>query len=845
MGKSDEAGSINLGLSLSKDSKKKMLKQVNAIGSEAGNMLGSKMIKGLTGMFGTVALTKFAKECIDLGSNLSEVQNVVDTTFTTMNDSLNKWAKNALTDFGLSETYAKQYAATLGSMSKAMGLTESQAYSMGTSVTKLAGDVASFYNLNASEAYGKLKGIWTGETEALKDLGVVMTQTALDQYAFNNGFGKTTVKMTEQEKLMLRYQYVTSSLAAASGDFAKTQDSWANQTKVLSLRFESLKATLGQGLINVLTPVLQLINKLVGGLQTLAEGFSTLTENMFGKADAGNSLSNLATSAVDVSTGIDGITSSAVAAQRELAGFDKMTKLGSDDSSSGSSSSISIPEADTSATSSVASAASPVSGILGNLKEQFSEFESWCGNNFGTNIKTGLNKIIKSFSKSVSNINKAWKDITSLAKPLKDVMAKEMPGIINEFISLATTKITGLVDSVNMIFSDLWNGIAVPFMSKFITEGIPRISEFVTQFIGLLDVINTKTFEIFGLMWDSAIFPLIENLFTWISDLGAVLAEFWDKHGNVIFENLKEAVSTLGDTFSNIWNDIIKPVFDVLMEVLNDLWTNHIKPLVANILDTIGELVNGVLVLWNNTLAPIINWLSDVFGPLFKSVFKTAFTYVSNMIQQVVGFFGGLITSIKGVIQFITGVFTGDWEKAWEGVKNIFSGIWDSLVSLVKVPINSIIDLINGMLDGFTEGVNSMIRAINKISFTVPDWVPGIGGDKFGFDLSTFSAPQIPRLAEGAYVKPNTPQLAMIGDNLHQGELVAPEDKLKAMAMDAVRAASGNNYSLEILKTLKEILAVLKALDLDIVIDGKKLKDIIVQKINEHTVSTGVCEIIL
>ena len=139
--------------------------------------------------------------------------------------------------------------------------------------------------------------------------------------------------------------------------------------------------------------------------------------------------------------------------------------------------------------------------------------------------------------------------------------------------------------------------------------------------------------------------------------------------------------------------------------------------------------------------------------------------------------------------------------------------------------------------------VAAVIKAVNKLSFTVPDWVPGIGGQDFGFDLKEVTAQRIPKLAQGGYVKPNTPQLAMIGDNRHQGEVVAPEDKLTQMAIAAVKAAGGGNHSAEILETLKKILAALDALDLNISIDGKKLKDIIVSKINEQTRQTGVCEI--
>ena len=168
-------------------------------------------------------------------------------------------------------------------MAKAFGFSEEQAYDMGASLTKLAGDVASFYNLSQDEAYTKLKSVFTGETESLKDLGVVMTQTALDSYAMANGFGKTTAKMSEAEKVALRYSFVQNQLAAAQGDFARTSGSWANQIRILTLQFDSLKATIGQGLINLFTPVIRVINTVIGKLITLANAFKSFTELIIGQ----------------------------------------------------------------------------------------------------------------------------------------------------------------------------------------------------------------------------------------------------------------------------------------------------------------------------------------------------------------------------------------------------------------------------------------------------------------------------------------------------------------------------------------------------------------------------------
>ena len=246
--------------------------------------------------FSTYAITNFGKECIELGSDLAEVQNVVDVTFPAMTKQVDKWAKSAANSFGLSETMAKQYVGTFGSMAEAFGFTEKEAYDMSTTLTGLAGDVASFYNIRQDEAYTKLKSVFSGETETLKDLGIVMTQTALDSYALANGYGKTTAKMTEAEKVTLRYKFVQDQLANATGDFARTQDSWANQTRILQLRLDSLKATLGQGLINVFSPLLKYLNSFIEKLDVATEKFKNFTEQIFGYSSATDNSANSASS---------------------------------------------------------------------------------------------------------------------------------------------------------------------------------------------------------------------------------------------------------------------------------------------------------------------------------------------------------------------------------------------------------------------------------------------------------------------------------------------------------------------------------------------------------------------
>ena len=142
------------------------------------------------------------------------------------------------------------------------------------------------------------------------------------------------------------------------------------------------------------------------------------------------------------------------------------------------------------------------------------------------------------------------------------------------------------------------------------------------------------------------------------------------------------------------------------------------------------------------------------------------------------------------MIDFITGIFQGDWKKAWNGVKSIFGGIWDAFIGIVRNPINTILGFINKLLKGAEGMVNGIASALNNISIDLPGWLQDLTGySSIGFDIQPWTAPQIDYLAQGGFVEKNTPRLAVIGDNRHQGEIVAPEDKLQEMVDTAVRSA--------------------------------------------------------
>lgn len=226
------------------------------------------------------ALVAFGKKGIETASDLSEVQNVVDTTFGDNASKINSWAKSAATSFGLSELSAKQYNGTMGSMLKSMGLTGTQVTDMSTKMTGLAGDMASFYNLDPSEAFEKIRSGISGETEPLKQLGINMSVANLNAYAMSQGLGKTYDSMSQAEQATLRYNYLLNASKDAQGDFSKTSGSLANQMRIAQLKVTDLAGAFGQSLLpmanQALGGILSFVNQSQSAFTNLFTGFSGL-----------------------------------------------------------------------------------------------------------------------------------------------------------------------------------------------------------------------------------------------------------------------------------------------------------------------------------------------------------------------------------------------------------------------------------------------------------------------------------------------------------------------------------------------------------------------------------------
>lgn len=674
---------------------------VSAI-KQSFNGLGSAVKKiGLLigGAFAVGKLVQFGKECVELGSDLAEVQNVVDVTFTTMSDKVNEFAKNAMTSAGLSETMAKRYVGTFGAMSKSFGFSESQAYDMSTALTQLTGDVASFYNISQDLAYIKLKSVFTGETETLKDLGVVMTQSALDQYALANGYGKTTSAMTEQEKVALRFAFVQEQLSAASGDFIRTSDSWANQVRVMQLQLQSLKATVGQGLINIFTPVLKVINILLGKLATLANAFKSFTELITGKKSSGQTSGSGAGLA-----GTDAIADTADQYGQAADNAEKLadatndnakaTKKANKETKNYLSSLDEVHKAtSTGSNSSSTPSSSGGSGGAGN-----SGLPSSVGNVDYGNLaegETALDKISDSAKKLADLLKKLW-------KPFREAWKKEGKNTI-EAAKNALSGIAKLAKSVGKSLVEVWtNGTGATMLTTML-----RIAQNVLKTIGNIA-------SGFADAWNknNVGTQIIQN----IADALVVVMQFVEKiaedtatwAANLNFYPLLESISNLTSTFAPIlesignvlewiYNNIVLPMLKWLIETGIPIVINLVSDLARffadhqPIIEAFGAALIGAF-----AAAKIAGLASRIAGSIM-----TVASFIKGLIALMTGS-GGIIGGIKAIATAVGpgGIFIAAVTaciaigvllyKNWDKIKEVAGEVWDWIKNKTSTFVNAI-----------------------------------------------------------------------------------------------------------------------------------------------------------
>ena len=733
--------------------------------------------------FSIKALVSFGKEAIDLGSNIAEVQNVVDTAFGSMAYKAEEFADTAIQQFGMSKLAAKKTASTYMAMARGMGMSADRASDMAVSLAGLTGDVASFFNISQELADVKLKSVFTGETESLKDLGIVMTQTNLDAFALANGFGKTIDKMTQAEQVELRYQYVTKQLALAQGDFAKTSDSWANQTRILSENWKEFMSVIGQALITVLTPALRVINSIVASLVQMANVINKAVSSLFGGAS--EQIGATATAAEATEKAIEGSASGASdlakstekagkAAKGALASFDELNILSTQSSSSSTSgsaaggSAIATPGLSTEKTEQGA----------GRLAEIFQKI----GDDFRKFVVQPILNGLHLFDGPIASFKALFSDIGEQCRewlaPLSDWFQNDFQGNVSESVLTVETVLAGLMEIFAQVGNTLWVAMK-PVIDWLVTDGLPLFSSMWSEVCKNVTTTFDSVKEIVLTVWNGVFDPFYRFVSRVVVDLLTTFKKLWDEYGAPTFENIRTFITNVKESILNLWEKVLQPIWNDAMEAADELWTQHLQPLVQKVGEFVASFINAAMTFYNNVILPVVDWIVNVFGP---PIAKT----IGSIIDKFKTGAAGIITAVKdtisvmkSILDFLTNIFKGDWEAAWKSVKEILDGILTGMENVVKSGMNNIISFINGMLQALESGINAVSGAVNSLT------------GKLGFTIPELNIPKIPKLAQGAVIPPNREFMAVLGDQKQGTNIEAPLETIK-QALAEVMAQYGN-----------------------------------------------------
>lgn len=738
--------------------------------------MATKAAKMLAGAFAVKKLVDFGAQAIKLGSDLNEVQNVVDVAFPRMSKRVDEFAKQAMYTSGLSETMAKRYTGTFGAMSKAFGFSEDQAYDMSTALTSLAGDVASFYNISQDEAYTKLKSVFTGETETLKDLGVVMTQSALDAYAMANGFGKTTQEMSEAEKVALRFAFVTDQLSLASGDFARTSDSWANQVRVMKLQFESFMASVGAGLINIFTPVIKVINFLLGKLLTVGNAFKALTELFTGKksmkgsgiqetADAVGDLGeasdgaaggagNLGKAADGAGKAADGAGKAAKKAAKEmksLMGFDQINKLsdssdigdgggGKGGSGGGGGGAPKGAEVDM---GKIAEGGNQLDGLFDGLFKRLLELVKLFQNGFNASFRfDGIERL----QIALRRIGELLKEIFTDPKVVASfqTMLDKIAYALGQFVGSIGTVALGvgvfIAESIANGLERQKERIKNALVSLFTNVGnIAEVAGNIAQAFsnGFYDVITSSGAVRIG----SAIVSAFLSAGSTVIELGSKIAgDFAKGLEKAIVPNVPRLVKAWTGLFNGI-----APVFESLESMVDDIgnalkrvYDANVKPFIDSVTSGFGQLMKSFLDGWNTYLNPVLSRFGKKFAEVYDAHVKPAIDNISTLLGSFFDFFKAVWESfllnvdVKGfmaILSVLADVIGTVLLGAIAALSDIIGGLAQALSGLIDFVTgvftedwdkawNGIKDLFKGIIQALLAAlgidINSMIAEFNR-----------------------------------------------------------------------------------------------------------------------------------
>lgn len=857
-------GEIGLNLVLNRQGFSKSLNAVQEQANSVSNNMKSSLKKlgsAIVAAFSVAAIKQFGQQCIESAAQVNAANSQFEQTFGSMESQAKSAIQSVAKESGILETRLQGVGTSIYAFAKTTGMDSANALNMMQEALQVTADSAAYYDRSLEDTAESLKSFLKGNFENDAALGLSCTETTRNAAA-NKLYGKSFVELSESQKQLTLLEMVkdANKLSGALGQASRESDGWENVTGNLKESWNQLLAVIGKPILQVATNIVQKLSSAITKLTEYAKGAINALSKLFnwGGDDTADSISAAASSAENLtdeaesgSNSLESVADSAEKAKNSVAGFDKLNVLTKSDSGG---SDASASDTASSSGTSVANAVvkdtnSGVSGAFKNLYEK-SGF-----NGFVDNVQKGINKVdwsaigkncesifknsvpvAQNYLKQVQKVGKsAFGAVGSFVGGVVQVSGKRLQtltGGVAKWLDKDKDKINGFITTIGDNFSKGYDNLSTFFEKGFdvIGQSIDRVRPQVEDAIS--NILNgfTDFGGAVGTIFSEGFSLATESLVKWIDNDGATIGEFFDniqlqmadvmnfvggvfsdignfllgwwdgEGGSEIFQNVCDMFLNIGTTLMNVYNDWIMPAWNFIVGVFQSAWTDCLKPIFEQLWTVFGKVCDCIATIWNNWLSPLVNFISDTLAPVFNTVLRNIQSIFETVFRVIGDVVGGILKSFGGLIDFITGVFSGKWGKAWNGIKDFFGGIWDGIWGIIKGFVNLIIDGINLLWTGIYTVVAAIVNTIGGIA----DAIGSIFGQEWGWSMPNEPV-LIPHLATGGLVK--APTLAVVGDNAGANsgnpEVIAPLSKLQGM----INTSNGEDTVI-----LGEILSYLKKL---------------------------------
>lgn len=737
----------------------------------------SRTVKLISSALGTIGagmgIQSAVQDAMKFEASLEQVNRLMGQS---ANEFL-KWSTTTAGAFNYSKKQAVEYGGIFSNLISTFAKDTKQIGSYTQDLLETNAVIASKTSRTIDDVNERIRSGMLGNTEAIEDLGVFVGISMIESTnAFRQFAGdKSWEQLDFQTQQTIRYFAILEQAANKYG--TSVSNNASSQTARLVAQLNDLKLTLGQAFLPIWQAVIPALSTMVKWMISVISVIGQFTKALFGKKtekaanNTASATSGVASSVFGVGDAYKGAGKAAKKAAKEqkgfVAAFDEINQLSINESSGNDS-------------SDGGAGGSGADTGLGGVSD-FGNIDT--GEGLFDKVSESATRAAEKIKGYVASVRSFFGGLKNFIVENKDIIIAALSGIGAALLVVFGPAILGaIIGKLKSIFQTLYivalyalDAIkaAIAFLLTPLGLVALAVGALVAAFVyfyrtndkfkGFVDGILQKIADAAIWLWKNALIPLgnylagvfkaawetVIKIAEWLwknvlVPFGSFLKDLWKNLlipiGKVIGEFLVMAFKGLVDISKELWQKVLVPlgqfistvfvkIIETLAVVFLSLWENVLKPLAVFISKSLGvefkSLGQTITDLWEKVLKPVAKYI----GGIFKQEFVNVFDAIGGIIK-------GFQKIFEGLLDFIQGVFTGNWRKAWQGVKDIFKGIWDTLVSAAKLPLNTIIDMIN-----------RVIGALNSLSIHIPDWVPVYGGKTWGISI-----PKIPKLARGGIV---------------------------------------------------------------------------------------------